>query len=71
MENRVGDEHDCRHENRFSEQVWEPFAEWVATRYPDDVVRMYDSGSQTDFRLSEQSIQLWKQHSREYAAPHG
>src|SRR5688572_11882113 len=43
--------------NGFSEQVWEPFAEWVATTYPDDVVRMYDSASQTDFRLSVESIQ--------------
>jgi hypothetical protein len=57
--------------NGFSEQVWEPFAEWVATAYPDDVVRMYDSGSQTDFRLSEESIQLWEQRSREYAAAQG
>jgi hypothetical protein len=57
--------------NGFSEQVWEPFAEWVATTYPDDVVRMYDSGSQTDFRLSEESIRLWEQRSREYAAAHG
>jgi hypothetical protein len=52
--------------NGFSEQVWEPFAEWVATTYPDAVSTMYDSGSQTDFRLSEESIQLWEQHSREY-----
>ena len=57
--------------NGFSEQVWEPFAEWVATTYPDDVVRMYDSASQTDFRLSVESIQLWDQRSREYAAAQG
>jgi hypothetical protein len=55
--------------NGFSEQVWEPFAEWVATTYPDAVVRMYDSGSQTDFRLSEESIRLWEQRGREYAQP--
>ena len=52
--------------NGFSEQVWEPFAEWVATTYPDDVMRMYDSGSQTEFRLSEESVQLSEQRSREY-----
>jgi hypothetical protein len=57
--------------NGFSEQVWEPFAEWVATTYPDDVVRMYDSESQTDFRLSEESVRLWEQRSREYAAAQG
>jgi hypothetical protein len=57
--------------NGFSEQVWEPFADWVATTYPDDVVRMYDSGAQTEFRLTEESVQLWEQRSREYAAAQG
>jgi hypothetical protein len=52
--------------NGFSEQVWTPFAEWVAATYPDDVVTMYASGSQTDFRLSAESIRLWEQRSREY-----
>ena len=52
--------------NGFSDQVWEPFADWVATTYPDDVARMY-TGEQTSFRLTEQSVQLWDQRSREYA----
>lgn len=53
--------------NGFSQQMWEPFAEWVATKYPDDVLRMYDSGEQTNLRLTEESVQLWEQRSREYA----
>jgi hypothetical protein len=51
--------------NGFSDQVWEPFAEWIATTYPDDVASMYTEG-QTNFRLTEQSVQLWQQRSREY-----
>jgi hypothetical protein len=53
--------------NGFSDQLWEPFAQWVATNYPDDVLRMYDNGGQTNARLTEESIQLWEQRSREYA----
>jgi hypothetical protein len=57
--------------NGFSEQVWEPFAQWVATTYPDDVERMYDNASQTQFRLSEESTQLWDQRTQEYVAAEG
>jgi hypothetical protein len=53
--------------NGFSEQVWEPFAQWVATTYPDDVPKMYTSASQTESQLTEESVQLWEQRSREYA----
>ena len=49
----------------FSPQVWEPFAEWVSTMYPKDFEVMYTGGG-TNFRLSEESIQLWEQHTREY-----
>ena len=52
--------------NGFSQQMWEPFAQWVAMKYPDDVLRMYDNGGQTDFRLTEESVQLWEQRSRKY-----
>jgi len=52
--------------NGFSEQVWEPFADWVATTYPDDVPKMY-TGVRTNFQLTEESVQLWDQRSREYA----
>jgi len=54
--------------NGFSEQMWEPFAAWVASEYPDDVVVMYTDRRQETQRLNEQSIQLWEQHSRSYAA---
>jgi hypothetical protein len=51
--------------NNFSAEVWEPFAAWVLSAYPDDVPVMYKS-SQTDYKLSAESIQLWEQHSQEY-----
>jgi hypothetical protein len=49
----------------FSPQVWEPFAEWVSTTYPKDFEVMYTAGG-TNFRLSEESIRLWGQYTREY-----
>ncbi len=45
--------------------MWEPFATWVSTTYPEDGAVMYNE-SYTDFRLSEESIRLWKLHTREY-----
>jgi hypothetical protein len=50
---------------KFSPQMWEPVAEWVSTNYPEDVAVMYKSGF-SDYRLTEESIRLWEQHSREY-----
>ena len=50
----------------FSEQVGEPFRRWVTAEYPDDVAVMYD-GSR--WRISEESIPLWEQHTGEYVEP--
>lgn len=50
----------------FAPQVWEPFADWVAQTYPNDVSVMYTGASQSDSRLTEESIALWEQRSREY-----
>jgi hypothetical protein len=52
--------------NEFSPQMWEPFREWVAEAYPEDVAIMYTNSSQTEERLTEESIALWEQRSREY-----
>jgi hypothetical protein len=52
--------------NGFSRQVWEPFADWVAEVHPDDVAIMYEDVSQTRWRITEESIPLWEQRSREY-----
>jgi hypothetical protein len=50
---------------KFSPEMWEPFAEWVSTTYPDDAAVMYNP-TLTNFQLSEESIRLWERHSREY-----
>ena len=50
---------------RFSSQLWEPFAEWVSETYPKDFDVMYTGGG-TNFSLTEESIRLWEQHTREY-----
>jgi hypothetical protein len=47
---------------KFSGQMWDPFAAWVSKTYPEDVEAMYEDG-QTNFRLSPESIRLWEQHS--------
>jgi hypothetical protein len=49
----------------FRPQMWKPFADWVSTNYPEDVAVMYKSGF-SDYRLTEESIRLWEQHTREY-----
>jgi hypothetical protein len=49
----------------FYSQMWEPFSNWVATNYPDDVEVMYQIGSH-GARLSPESIRLWERHRREY-----
>jgi len=50
----------------FSPQMWEPFAAWVSTTYPEDGAVMYQSGY-TNWQLTKESIRLWERHSREYA----
>jgi hypothetical protein len=52
--------------NGFSSEVWEPFAAWVAETYPEDVPIMYTDARQTMSQLTEESIALWEQRTREY-----
>jgi len=49
----------------FSPQMWEPFAAWVSETHPKDFAVMYTGGG-TDFRLTEESIRLWRQRTHEY-----
>jgi hypothetical protein len=49
----------------FSPQMWEPFAEWVSSTYPNDFAVMYTEGG-TNFRLTEESVRLWERRTREY-----
>ncbi|MDH4111310.1 MAG: hypothetical protein OEV60_01345 [Actinomycetota bacterium] len=50
---------------KFSPQMWEPFAEWVSTTYPKDAAVMYTSGLD-DYILTRESIRLWGTHTKEY-----
>ena len=47
------------------DQMWAPFATWMATNYPDDVEVMYETGGH-GARLTSESIRLWERHIREY-----
>jgi len=51
---------------RFSPQVWEPFASWVSRVYPADAVVMYTDTSLSDFNVTAESVRLWRQHTKEY-----
>jgi hypothetical protein len=50
---------------KFSPQMWEPFRDWVSKNYPKDFDVMYTGGG-GNFSLTEESIRLWEQRSREY-----
>jgi hypothetical protein len=54
-------------------QMWYPFKEWVSANYPQDIAVMYEETSIGDYALTEDSIRLWEQHTREYvkAVQHG
>jgi hypothetical protein len=51
---------------KFSPQVWEPFANWVSTTHPKDAAVMYLDETHTNVRLTEKSIPLWERHTRAY-----
>lgn len=51
---------------RFSPEMWEPFADWVSTTNADDAAVMYTDGTYTGVRISKQSIRLWERHVRAY-----
>jgi hypothetical protein len=57
--------------NGFSQEVWEPFAQWVADRHPEDVEIMYASAALTNRRASEESNQRWEQRTQEYVETGG
>jgi hypothetical protein len=58
-------------DNGFSEQVWEPFADWVADLHPDDVTVLYTDKTQSLQRISEESIPSWEQRTSEYVESGG
>jgi hypothetical protein len=51
---------------KFSPQVWEPFANWVSAVHPKDAAVMYHDDSHSGVRLTEESIRLWDLRTREY-----
>jgi hypothetical protein len=51
---------------KFSPQVWEPFASWVSKAHPKDAAVMYQDESHSNVRLTEKSIRLWELRTREY-----
>ena len=54
--------------NGFSKQMWEPFARWVSSTHPEDLAVMYPEGTFGNAGLSDASIRLWDERSREYVA---
>ena len=52
--------------DKFSPQMWEPFANWVSKAHPKDAAVMYTDESYSNVRLTEESIRLWELRTREY-----
>ncbi|HZD17056.1 MAG TPA: hypothetical protein VE669_02830 [Actinomycetota bacterium] len=50
---------------RFSPQMWEPFAAWVSTEHPRSGAMMFNA-DHTNFQLTEESVRLWERRTREY-----
>ena len=47
--------------------MWEPFAEWISSTYPQHAAVMgIDGWTLPRFRLSPESIRLRERHTREY-----
>ncbi len=58
-------EMDITERERFTSEMEDAFHWWMSANHPDDVAVMYD-GSEP--RISEESIPLWEQRTREYVA---
>jgi hypothetical protein len=54
--------------NGFSKEMWEPFTRWVSSTHPGDVAVMFPEGTFGIPGLSDASIRLWDERSREYVA---
>ena len=52
----------------FSPQVWEPFASWVTSRYPEYAAAMYADDAHASPRLTQRTIWLWERLTRDWAA---
>jgi len=50
----------------FKNEMWKPFAAWVATNFPDDATLMYTDQSHIAAAITEESIPLWEKHTRDY-----
>ncbi len=53
--------------NEYFTETWDRFRQWVTKEYPNDVSKMYEG---SEWRLTEESIALFEQHSLEYAEDH-
>ena len=51
---------------KFAGQMWEPFASWVSRNYAEDAAIMYQDGTQSAARPTQESIQLWRRHTIDY-----
>jgi hypothetical protein len=51
---------------KFSPQMWEPFARWVSKAHRDDAAVMYMDATYSGVRLNAESIRLWERHTQGY-----
>jgi hypothetical protein len=52
--------------NGFYNEVWAPFAGWIRTEHPDDVLVMYTAADQNIGAQTDEAIELWRQRTQEF-----
>jgi len=52
--------------NGFSDEMWEPFADWVEETYPEDSAPMYKDARHTLQATDEHAAELWAEHVTGY-----
>jgi hypothetical protein len=46
--------------------MWGPFARWISTEHPEDVLVMYQDSSQGNSQETDEALQLWEQRTEEF-----
>jgi hypothetical protein len=51
---------------QFENDLWGPFANWIRTEQPDDVLVMYEDSSPELSQTTDEALRLWEQRTEEY-----
>ena len=51
---------------QYEAELWGPFADWIRTEHPDDVLVMYRDSDQDWSQTTDESFRLWEQRTEEF-----